>query len=496
MKKIILFIAALAVTCSCSETEPEIPGNGGGYGESDIPQVVFSDVTASSFTASWNPVEGAGSYRYEVTRLTDTGKELIALEGDYKETSFTLTALQPASVYSVRVASRMQGVTSTRWFEGEVTTTGSELDLTITPVEKYVGGYVYPAASVVSSDEGVYYWVSAVPTDNADNALAWIQEDVDYSFGNYGSWDALVEAGLIMNGSGTSVGFNFNGYGDFLFVAAPVSSTASGISVSSRLYFSREFFASGLSSTVYYPAEKSDYLGEWMLTTSGTLVTSDGYYASDPGEIFPVTITSASDGGVLELTGWGGDRNAYAGYPLKLDYEEEDQGYGRFSISLPQKMTTDDDGVTWSYYAWCTFYGGSSADIGYFPFEESYADEIPLTVAFRGSFGNMNKTMIKVFGSQFTDNIGTGFLITALWPYGKTSDDEGVYLNGTHGEPMETYYLVRKDVADGAVLEIPESETAETSLSGAAASSGSDIAPANEAKTVIEAYSRMTAASF
>ena len=39
-------------------------------------------------------------------------------------------------------------------------------------------------------------------------------------------------------------------------------------------------------------------------------------------------------------------------------------------------------------------------------------------------------------------------------------------------------------------------ETAETSLSGAAASSGSDIAPANEAKTVIDAYSRMTAASF
>ena len=69
----------------------------------------------------------------------------------------------------------------------------------------------------------------------------------------------------------------------------------------------------------------------------------------------------------------------------------------------------------------------------------------------------MNGTVLKIFGRQFTGTDGTGVLISALWPYGgEDAEGRGLYLNGIHEEPLEFYYLVRKDVVEGAVLEMPE----------------------------------------
>ena len=90
--------------------------------------------------------------------------------------------------------------------------------------------------------------------------------------------DGLVESGLIMKGSGESVGFNFSGYGNFCFVAVPVSNTASGITVSSKVYESYPFFATGTDTAMPFPANKNDFVGEWMLTTNSTLVSEGGYY--------------------------------------------------------------------------------------------------------------------------------------------------------------------------------------------------------------------------
>ena len=101
--------------------------------------------------------------------------------------------------------------------------------------------------------------------------------------------------------------------------------------------------------------------------------------------------------------------------------------------------------MEWQYYSWCTFYGGAT-DVTYFPFDEAYGEQIPLAEGFSGFAANLNRTVIKIFGKQFTASDGTGFLITALWPYGTDASGEGVYLNGEHSEPVEMYYLVRKSL--------------------------------------------------
>ncbi len=183
------------------------------------------------------------------------------------------------------------------------------------------------------------------------------------------------------------------------------------------MYFSHQFFAASLQSTISFPAEKDDYIGEWALVTSAT---------------------------------------------LRLGYADDGDGYGAFTITLPQTITTD-SGVEWQYYSWCTFYGGAT-DVTYFPFDEAYGEQIPLAEGFSGFAANLNRTVIKISGKQFTASDGTGFLITALWPYGTDASGKGVYLNGEHSEPVEMYYLVRKDVAEGEVLEIPDNSTSSSSL--------------------------------
>ncbi|MBO8445066.1 MAG: fibronectin type III domain-containing protein [Bacteroidetes bacterium] len=468
MKKILFIMASATALFGCTEAEPDNVEIGDGDGELAAPQVTFSGITSSSFTASWDAVEGAEEYRYEVTWNTGSGKEIIAVEPDFTGTSFTLERLQPATEYSVRVAARSGDATSRNWFSGTVTTGGTELSLAITPVEKYFarGGYVYPAASVRSSDEDVYYWVSAVPSDNMDNALSWVREDIDNNISYYGGWDGLVESGLIMKGSGESVGFNFSGYGNFCFVAVPVSNTASGITVSSKVYESYPFFAAGIDVPMPFAAEKDDFVGEWMLTTSSTLMSENGYFVENAGEIFPVTISEAGTG--LGLTGWGGDRNRYSSHQLALDYVQSGN-YGEFTISLPQTITVDDDGTEWKYYSWFTFYDGATSHYMRFDpddFDLGYPELVQaLSEAFEGFMGNLNKTVVKIIGTQLTASDGSGLVVNGLWPYGIASDGEGVYLNGRHEEPFEIYFLVRKDVADGKVIELPESSTGGSTVS-------------------------------
>ena len=459
-------MASAAMAFACSDVDPdapETPGEQTGDGEPAAPEVIFSDITSTSFTASWKEVSGADGYRYEVTFVEDGATVTVAFE-NIEETSFALSSLQPAVEYKVRVAARAEGKTSRNWFEGSVTTAGgSDMSFTVIPVEKYSSdGYVYPHARVETSVEDVYYWVSAVPVESKDEARAWIQEDIQYYIDYYGvGWDELVEAGLIMHGTAESLGFNFTNYGDFCFAAVPVSNTLSGITVSSDVYFSHQFFAASLQSTISFPADKDDYIGEWALVTSATLKSEGGYFVEDKGEIFNVTISAAADG-ALEMRGWGGSRNKYSSSPLRLGYADDGDGYGAFTITLPQTITTD-SGVEWQYYSWCTFYGGAT-DVTYFPFDETYGEQIPLAEGFSGFAANLNRTVIKIFGKQFTASDGTGFLITALWPYGTDASGEGVYLNGEHSEPVEMYYLVRKDVAEGDVLEIPDNPASSSSL--------------------------------
>lgn len=464
MNRIFIVAAAAAVVASCAKSEtPEIPGDG----ELAAPAVTFSSVSSSSFTAVWQAVEGADEYRYEVTTMAGGQNDIVAIEVT-RNTSFSLDALSPGTEYKVRVAARADGATSRNWFEGTVKTDGaSQAALTIVPVEKYIAGYVYPVAKVTASDENIYYWVSAVPTDRIDESVEWIRDDIDDSCSIYGDWDGLLENGLIMQGSGESVGFNFQGYGSFRFVAAAVSNTMSGISVSSELFYSREFYAVAVDEQLSFPADKEDFLGDWVLTTTGTLHSVGGMFQTDRGEFFDVTISDAGDG-TLQLKGWGGDRSRFSEYPVSLDFTQ-DGAYGGFHINLPQTITTE-DGIEWKYYAWYTFYGGAS-DIEYGPFDPSEYEELPLDDAFSGFAGNMNGTVIKIFGRQVTGTDGLGILMSALWPYGgEDSDGKGIYLNGIHEEPLELYYLVRKDVAEGALLEMPALSEEETSLSAEASS--------------------------
>ena len=195
-------------------------------------------------------------------------------------------------------------------------------------------------------------------------------------------------------------------------------------------------------------------------------MSENGYFVENAGEIFPVTISEAGTG--LGLTGWGGDRNRYSSHQLALDYVQSGN-YGEFTISLPQTITVDDDGTEWKYYSWFTFYDGATSHYMRFDpddFDLGYPELVQaLSEAFEGFMGNLNKTVVKIIGTQLTASDGSGLVVNGLWPYGIASDGEGVYLNGRHEEPFEIYFLVRKDVADGKVIELPESSTGGSTVS-------------------------------
>ena len=130
MKKILIIAAVAAAMASCAKPEtPETPGDG----ELAAPAVTFSAVTSSSFTASWEAVDGADEYRYEVTTMVGAQNDIVAVEVT-QNTSFSLDALSPGTEYKVRVAARAEDVTSRNWFDGTVTTEGaSQAALSLLP---------------------------------------------------------------------------------------------------------------------------------------------------------------------------------------------------------------------------------------------------------------------------------------------------------------------------------------------------------------------------
>ena len=79
--------AAMAFACSDVDPDvPETPGAQTGDGEPAAPEVIFSDITSTSFTASWEEVSGADGYRYEVTFVEDGATVTVAFE-NIEETS-------------------------------------------------------------------------------------------------------------------------------------------------------------------------------------------------------------------------------------------------------------------------------------------------------------------------------------------------------------------------------------------------------------------------
>ena len=454
-----------AVSCSKSEPEklpgPDVPGSDTTVISDDAelaaPSVRIEDVTASSFKAVWGSVNGADEYRYEVS-FTSAGEKSAVVIENTEDTSFVLDYLLPFTEYHVRISARSDGKTSDNWSDTTVVTSDMGDEWAVVPMEKYEdSGYVYPFASVAPSDENVYYWVSAVPLESVDDALVWVQDDIRYYEEMGAGWDELLDAGLIMKGRAQSLTFHFNGYGNFLFTAVPVGLTMSGITLYPRLFHSHQFWAESVDSYIQHEAVPEDYVGDWILTTSGTIISENGSIGQDSGETFSVTVTSPSDG-ILELKGWGGERNRFLSSPLMMELTDDGNGYNSFTVSFPQYIT-EEDGTEWSYTSWFLFQGDVDGQYVsyYYPYSVYWAETVPsIAVGFRGYIANMNRTVIKIVGNDYSDMGGEGFFMMALWPYGESSEGDVELLDGMHAEPMGMYYLVRKDVAEGKILELPD----------------------------------------
>lgn len=461
MKRIISVLALASVILSCTKEGATDTTDGNGNNGSAVPQVVASDVKTSSFTISWDEIEGVSEYRYEITCSMDGRNVPVAAE-NISSSSVTVEGLWPSATFNVRVATRVNGMTSTKWGSLQVKTAGEgEVSFTIRPVEKYTGGYVLPYAEVTPSDKEVYYWVGAVAASEKDSAADWIVEDIEYYQTEEGmTWDAMVEAGLILKGDNVSLAFNFNGYDDYHFIVAVVGKTLSGaMMVSDTPALSHQFWAEGIEDRIQHPSEYNDFSGEWVLKTSGTVSSyENGNITIGEGSSFPVRIASGDDSNTLKLTGWGGSENRFASYPMTLDYVEE-EGYGEFSISFPQNIV-EEGGVEWSYTSWFEFSGTVEGALRYiyYPYDAAMAESAPeWAVGFKGYIGNQNKTVIKIGGIDYTSLEGEGAYMLGIWPLGINQNNENVLLNDKYEEPVSVYYLVKKNVADGAVLEIPDS---------------------------------------
>lgn len=458
MKKIFLLAALAFLGVACSDSDNN---EGGGTSGLAAPDVTISEITGTSFTASWQAVKGADEYRYEITCETADGTTAIAA-GYTPASPLTIDALMPATEYKVRIAARAEGVTSQNWFTQMVTTQGTvETNFTLTPCEKYhSSGYVYPFARVETTDAETYYWISAVPEEQMADAVSWIEADIDYYLSNSVTWEQLVEMGLINKGNADSVPFNFTDYGNFVFAAAAVGKTMSSIQLLSEPVFSYPFWAEAPDVSMQHTSAIDDFTGEWMLTTAGTTTTEGNQLTTTDGEIFPVTITKNADGTGFTLEGWGGDRNPYASYGMKLDYQTDTEGFNTFTISFPQPITSE-YGITWEYASWFLFNGtveGEQQTL-YMAYDSTMAETVPAwALGFKGFVANENKTVVKIFGQDYTDPStgGEGAYMWGIWPVGTNASGEQILLNASYSEPLAFYYLTRKDVAEGKVLTLPD----------------------------------------
>lgn len=455
-KYMLLLTAVCGLLAGCQKAGPAVPAT--------IPEVVFSEITETSFKASWEPIEGAEGYRCEVSMMN--GEDNVAIRlNNITQTSFTVDRLRPGQEYKVRVAVRSGNKTSREWFNGTVTTAGSSVSCTfeLLPFEKYdaSSGYVLPYAKVTPSEENAYYWVSAVPLDQKENAAAWIQEDIDLYVEEGWDWETMQDEGMILIGKTESVPFAFTGRDNYCFTAALIENTMGGIRVCSEPSFSYTFYSEAKSVKVHHPGIYDDFVGDWVVHADATVIVSGGVYDRGEGKSFPVTIRKSGDGKSLELVGWGGQENGYSSYPLKCDYiaDSEGRGYDSFGISFPQDIVTE-DGVKWQWVSWQLFNGIIDGEVAndYYPYDDTSLEELPeFSFGYYGYVANRNKTVLKIFAKDYVDETGQGVYNMGIWPYGTASDGSGGRLpGGMHSEPVAPYVLVRQDVADGVCNPIPE----------------------------------------
>ena len=371
----LFFVACIScITVACDSDDDGTKGDDNKF---PAPEVTFSAITGVSFTAGWNALETADSYRYEVSYEKD-GQVVAVAAQNTETTTFSLDGLLPATDYSVRVVAKAGGKTISDWFSGTVRTLGGEsVTFTVTPYERYIeNAFIYPYAEVKPSDSEVYYWVSAIPSNSERDPKEWMQEDIDYYMELGKTWDDLVADKLILKGDAESVPFAFTGYDHYYFIVAPVGKNLSEIVVSGEVSRSYRFWYEAREVQMLHESTYEQFAGEWLLQTSGTVKEENGSLdVQEVGEEFPVTISPADDKKSFYLKGWGGDRNKFRDFAIKMDFEPAEDNYHKIGISFPQDIETEGD-IVWKYVSWYNFVGtvGDEKVYTYLPYDDNDAD--------------------------------------------------------------------------------------------------------------------------
>ncbi len=458
----------MAVSCSDDDEIPATGPNGGGEdnGEDPVPalQITFSEITSTSFTASWNAFEGADTYRYEVTCKRD-GHVSAVTAANIEELQFTLNGLTPSTEYTVKLVAKANGKICSDWVKQTVTTAGEDkVTFAITPYERYYeGAFIYPYAQIKVSNPDVFYWVSAIPDDAQLNPVEWIKEDIAYYRELGMKWEDLIEEHLILKGDTDSQPFLFNGYNHYFFIVAQVEKNMSDISVSNEISRSYRFWYEAQDTQIEHESTYDEFVGEWLLQTTGTV--RDGgngqINIDEVKEEFLVSIVPSNDKKALYLKGFGGERNLFGDTGIKMDFEAADDNYNKIAISFPQEIQTDGN-TAWKYVSWYNFIGTVNGQEihAYLPYDDKMFESMPSwSKGFSGFVANLNRTVIKIFPENYIDGAYEGAYMLSMWPYGISTTgnvEQDKFMNGRHEEPVGPYTLIRKDVAEGLILKLPD----------------------------------------
>lgn len=256
------------------------------------------------------------------------------------------------------------------------------------------------------------------------------------------------------------------------FIVAPVGKNLSEIVVSGEVSRSYRFWYEAREVQMLHESTYEQFAGEWLLQTSGTVKEENGSLdVQEVGEEFPVTISPADDKKSFYLKGWGGDRNKFRDFAIKMDFEPAEDNYHKIGISFPQDIETEGD-IVWKYVSWYNFVGtvGDEKVYTYLPYDDKMYENMPSwSKGFIGFMGNLNKTVIKICPLYYMDGNNEGAYIMSMWPYGISSTgdvEQDKLLNNKYEDPVGPYYLIRKDVADGLVLQLPDTEEPDADVAG------------------------------
>ncbi len=443
-------------------------------GELAAPQVIIVDGTAS-FSMFWDEVPGAEGYRCEVTYIAG-GRNVDILKTNTTSTSISVEALRPETEYTIRIAATRGGKASSNWFSEEKSTGKFDVSFEIAPYEVYnnTTGHIDYMAKVVPSVKDVYYWIASVTYDQKVDAKLWMEDEIADALEAGQTWTSLLDGGYIVKGDAESV-FAFKGSDVYMFTAGILERVGeTQINVVSEVSISYPFHAENAESKISHKCSYSDYLGEWVVKPYDVSQYRNSAWELEDAKVFSVNITPREEGRSFNMTGWGGTDNQYSSYPIVLDYADATSDKNEhFKISLPQEIKTE-KGVKWAYTSWASFTriddSGVEDVMDYAPYDYDY-DKLASEYdpqsngwkqGFRGYVANANKTVIKILANTFKYDIMNVY-IQSLWvcgmnEEGKYISDNPIYsLNGDRGGiPNATYYLVRKDVAEGLELPAPD----------------------------------------